>query len=195
MAKKTNKKRHILTLTLALMMATAIGINWYYSKNPVASVDNRTVSEKKNLGDSIYVNGTTAPETEMTDSESENEEETEISDVSKSQEYFAEAELKRTKAHDEALDEIQKLLDKGENGEMIERLLEDYTKKIKLETDTENLIKAKIDTECIVIINGENAEVIVDSDAIDELYLLQISDIVSTQTQIPAEKIIIIQAK
>ncbi|MGN1118689.1 MAG: SpoIIIAH-like family protein [Acutalibacteraceae bacterium] len=74
-------------------------------------------------------------------------------------------------------------------------LLADYTNRIKLETDTENLIKAKIDTECLVIINGDSAEVVVGSEAIDELYLLQISEIVSNQTEIPAEKIIIIQAK
>lgn len=193
MNKKPFKKRRILTAALAFMMAAAIGVNWYYTKHPVktgASDDNVT---QKNLGDSIYVNGTTAaPEENPTEEENENET---ISDASKSQEYFAEAELKRTKAHDKALDEIQKLLESGGNGEEIEKLLQNYTDRIKLETDTENLIKAKIDTECLVIINGDNAEVIVESDAIDELYLLQISDIVSTQTDIPAEKIIIIQAK
>lgn len=187
------KKRHILTAALALLMASAIAINWFYSKNPVMPADNTGEETEKNLGDSIYVNGTTAENEENeepTDSEDE-----EVNDASKTLEFFAEAELKRTKAHDEALDEIQKLLEKGGNDEKIEQLLADYTSRIKLETDTENLIKAKIDTECLVIINGDSAEVVVGSEAIDELYLLQISEIVSNQTEIPAEKIIIIQAK
>lgn len=187
------KKRHILTAALALLMASAIAINWFYSKNPVMPADKTGEETEKNLGDSIYVNGTTAENEENeepTDSEDE-----EVNDASKTLEFFAEAELKRTKAHDEALDEIQKLLEKGGNDEKIEQLLADYTNRIKLETDTENLIKAKIDTECLVIINGDSAEVVVGSEAIDELYLLQISEIVSNQTEIPAEKIIIIQAK
>lgn len=193
MNKKPFKKRRILTAALAFMMAAAIGVNWYYTKHPTKTSTTDDEVTQKNLGDSIYVNGTTAPQGE--NETREEDEEDRISDASKSQEYFAEAELKRTKAHDEALDEIQKLLENGGNGEEIEKLLQNYTDRIKLETDTENLIKAKIDTECLVIINGDNAEVIVESDAIDELYLLQISDIVSTQTDIPAEKIIIIQAK
>lgn len=193
MNKKPFKKRRILTAALAFIMAAAIGVNWYYTKHPTKTSTTDDEVTQKNLGDSIYVNGTTAPQGE--NKTREEDEEDRISDASKSQEYFAEAELKRTKAHDEALDEIQKLLENGGNGEEIEKLLQNYTDRIKLETDTENLIKAKIDTECLVIINGDNAEVIVESDAIDELYLLQISDIVSTQTDIPAEKIIIIQAK
>lgn len=193
--KKTKfKKRHILTASLALMMASAILVNWYYSKNPTQTAGTNEKVTEKNLGDSVYVNGTTAENTEPL-SENEKDSQEEVNDVSKSQEFFAEAELKRTKAHDEALDEIQKLIENGNNDEKIEKLLSQYTDRIKLETDTENLIKAKINTECLVIINGDNAEVVVESDAIDELYLLQISEIVSLQTEIPSEKIIIIQAK
>lgn len=198
MKKQKLKKRQVLTAALALMMATAIGVNWYYSRNSIKSTGSENEVSQKNLGDSIYVNGTTSPAVENVskeNNEEKNEEDPEISDVSKSQEYFAEAELKRTKAHDEALDEIQKLLEKGGNSPEIEKLLADYTNRIKLETDTENLIKAKIDTECLVMINGDSAEVVVGSEAIDELYLLQISEIVSTQTEIPSEKIVIIQAK
>lgn len=187
MNKKPFKKRHILTAALALLMASAVFVNWYYTKNPVSTAEKET---EKNLGDSIYVNGTTAE-----NSENQNEDSEEISDVSKTQEYFAEAELKRTKAHDKALDEIQKLIENGNNDEKIEKLLSEYTDRIKLETDTENLIKAKIDTECLVIINGESAEIVIGSEAVDELYLLQISEIVESQTKIPSEKIIIIQAK
>ena len=52
------KKRHILTAALALLMASAIAINWFYSKNPVMPADNTGEETEKNLGDSIYVNGT-----------------------------------------------------------------------------------------------------------------------------------------
>lgn len=183
---KMNKKKQILTATLAIAMASAIAVNWYYNNNEISTdSDTTTVEQQTNLGDSIYVNGNT-------DSEENNED---VTDAVKTEEYFAKAQLKRTQAHDAALDEIQGLIENDAEYEEIQTLLDEYTDMIKLETDIENLITAKIDSNCLAIINGEQAEIVVEGEAIDELYMLQITEIVSTQTDIPAENIIIIQAK
>lgn len=190
---KSKKKKKVLTATLAFAMAAAIGINWYYnSGNLGTSSDTETTREQNNLGDSIYVNANTEG---TKDEEKDNNENEEVTDVVKAEEYFAQAQLKRTQAHDTALDEIQKVLDNKGAGEEVQSLLDEYTNMIKLETDIENLITAKIDCKCLVIINSDKAEIVVESDAIDELYMLQITEIVSGQTDIPAENIIIIQAK
>ncbi len=190
---KSKKKKKILTATLAFAMAAAIGINWYYnSGNLGTSSDTETTREQNNLGDSIYVNANTEG---AKDEEKDNNENEEVTDVVKTEEYFAQAQLKRTQAHDTALDEIQKVLDNKGAVEEVQSLLDEYTNMIKLETDIENLITAKIDCKCLVIINSDKAEIVVESDAIDELYMLQITEIVSGQTDIPAENIIIIQAK
>lgn len=190
---KLTKKRQILTATLALAMASAILVNWYYSKddkNKLSKSDSQS-SSVSNLGDSIYVNGTTDDEDrEETDSESEN-----VQSVAKMKEYFAKAQLKRTQAHDETLDKVQELLKDQKNTDEANKLLDEYTKAVKLETDIENLITAKVGADCLAILNSDSAEIVVEAEAIDELYLLQITDIVSTQSEIPAENITIIEAK
>lgn len=188
---KLTKKRQILTATLALAMASAILVNWYYSKddkNKLSKSDSQS-SSVSNLGDSIYVNGTTEDK-EETDGESEN-----VQSVAKMKEYFAKAQLKRTQAHDETLDKVQELLKDQKNTDEANKLLDEYTKAVKLETDIENLITAKVGADCLAILNSDSAEIVVEAEAIDELYLLQITDIVSTQSEIPAENITIIEAK
>lgn len=52
------KKRHILTATLAIAMLSAVLINWYYTKDAVKKTSGSDVLSS-NLGDSIYVSGTT----------------------------------------------------------------------------------------------------------------------------------------
>ena len=181
---KLFKKRQILTATLALAMASAIAVNQYYNGEMFKSETSTNVTEQQtNLGDSIYVNGS---------AEAGNDE---VTEVMNTEEYFAKAQLKRTQAHDEALDEIQKLIENKADYKEVETLLDAYTERVKLETDIENLITAKVQSNCLVIVNSEQAEVVVEGDAIDELYMLQITEIVSTQTKIPAENIIIIEAK
>lgn len=195
---KLTKKRQILTATLAIAMASAILVNWYYNKDDVKKNTEAGASSSaaSNLGDSVYVNGTTK------ESDKESEKSTDSSDtaeeaksVAKSKEYFAKAQLKRTQMHDEALDKIEELLKDGKKTDEADKLMKDYTNAVKLETDIENLITAKTGADCLAILNGDQAEIVVDADAIDELYLLQITDIVSTQSKIPAENITIIQAK
>lgn len=190
---KLTKKRQILTATLALAMASAITVNWYYSKddsNKLSKSESKT-SSVSNLGDSIYVNGTT---NENEDEKSDDEKDAAQS-VASVKEYFAKAQLKRTQMHDETLDKIQELLKDQKNTEEADKLLAEYTNAVKLETDIENLITAKVGADCLAILNSDSAEIVVDAEAIDELYLLQITDIVSTQSKIPAENITIIEAK
>lgn len=189
---KSNKKRHILTATLALAMVSAILINWYYTKDTAQKTAGAQV-QSSNLGDSIFVDGTTG-EKEKSD-ETDESDDNETRSVAKSKEYFAKAQLKRTQMHDEALDKIEEILKDTNKTEEAENLMKEYTNTVKLETDIENLITAKTGAECLAIINSEQAEIVVDAEAIDELYLLQITDIVSTQSKIPAENITIIQAK
>lgn len=181
---KLSKKRQILTATLAIAMASAILVNWYFGRNKTDTAVKGESVNSSNLGDSIYVNGS-----------SEDETENEVQSVAKTKEYFAKSQLKRTQAHDEALDKIEALLKDADKSDEAEKLMEEYTKAVKLEADIESLITAKTGADCLAIINSDQAEIVVDAEAIDELYLLQITDIVSTQSKIPAENITIIQAK
>ena len=197
---KLSKKRKILAASLAIAMVSAISVNWYYNEKIDTHTDEgTTITQSVNLGDSIYVNGK-AENSEKT-KEKENEKDSKEGEAKEtaettvgSAEYFAQAQLKRTQTHDETLDKISGMLDSGNSTEA-QKLLESYTEALKVETDIENLIKAKINCECLAVINENQAQIVVESDALDDLYLLQITDIVTKQTNISPENIIIIQAK
>ena len=82
------KKRQLVTATLVLALGAAVFVNWYYTKPHAdvsaagADVSATEVAEK--LGDAQYV----------------------LSDVSGKADPFAEARLKREKAHDAAMEAL-----------------------------------------------------------------------------------------
>lgn len=189
---KLTRKRQILTATLALALASAVLVNWYYNKNqPTNNTGEVTTSQNTNLGDSIYVNGTAEGEENKKD---DGEDAQSVQTTLGAEEYFAEAQLKRTNAHDETLDKVSQLIENGDS-EAAQKLLDSYTKAVKLETDIENLITAKVNCECLAVINDGQARIVVESEGLDDLYLLQITDIVSAQANISPENIVIIPAK
>ena len=56
------KSKQILTATLIVALGAALAVNWYYRNTPELSEKSTTVAEEVsgNLGDSLYVAGTTA---------------------------------------------------------------------------------------------------------------------------------------
>ena len=91
------KKKQILTATLVIALVAATGVNWYYSQYMTTGSINETTTQNVsgNLGDSLLVAGTTAPSSEN------------ASEVSAdSENYFAEAKMKRNESEDEAVDAI-----------------------------------------------------------------------------------------
>ncbi len=184
------KKRQLLMATLVIALGSAVFINWYYTKpNVEAGADNKpgtSQGEKQstgeNLGDARYVNGEGTTQA--------------AAEVMK-REYFASAKLRRSTAHEEAKQALQKIIsDKNADNEAIKsanKALAEIAKAIKQEGDSENLITAKIGGDCLVILNGDSAEVIVEKDVLNEQVALQIKDIMMTQTKLPAEKITIVE--
>ena len=151
------KKKQILTATLVIALVAATGVNWYYSQYMTTGTINETTTQSVsgNLGDSLLVAGTTA---------SENENTTDVSADSKN--YFSEAKLKRAEAEDESIDAIEDIIENPnldtQQKQKVSSLLSDYTSKLKAQTDTENLIRAKTGSECLVIINEDKCQVILE---------------------------------
>lgn len=190
------KKKQILTATLVIALICAVGVNWYYSKpdnNPVSQT--ATQAEEKNLGDSLLVAGsirTTEPlSTEST--------QTTTGETSANSETFAQAKLNKTQSHDEIKSQIEKLMNSEkldtESKNQLTKLMTDFTDSVKKESDCENLISAKTASDCIVIINGETAQVILQKNTLDEATILQITEIIEKNTNISAENLTIIEAK
>jgi hypothetical protein len=173
--------------TLVVALGSAVFVNWYFTNS-----DNKTVEESEtgseyvqSIGEAKYVNSDNA-KTEATTNNA-------TATASKNTDYFTTVKLKRTKAHDEALADMKALLkEAGEDSkgaEEIGKTIDDLSKTIKLEADIEALISAKLKCQCVVMINNDNAEVVVTKGNLNDASILQIMDAVLNNTDIKAENI------
>lgn len=182
------KKRQIVTATLVLALGSAVFINWYYTR-PESELANAGTSIEAventggNLGDAQYVNATTTAG-DNTTSKSKDE-------------YFAATKMRRESAHDEAKEILSDIIEDSSSDATAVKdataALTALSKYIKLEGDMEALIKAKIGSESVVIINNEKAEIVVANGMLDEGKILQIKEIALKQTGFSVENITIVE--
>jgi len=186
------KKRQLLMATLVIALGAAIFVNWYYTRPEAEQVGSTGVSgpmlteqsgePRENLGDAQYVNAI----------------EPEAEEVAK-REYFASAKLRRATAHDEAKETLQEVIGNtkspSEAAKSANEALAALAHGIKLEGDMENLITARLGSECVVILNGDSAEVVVGKGVLNEQLVMQIQEIVMKQTALSAERVTIVELK
>ena len=181
------KRRQLIMATLVVALGSAVFVNWYFTNS-----DNKTVEESEtgseyvqSIGEAKYVNSDNA----KTESTTQNATAT----ASKNTDYFTTVKLKRTKAHDEALADMKALLkeapESSKSAEEIGETIDDLSKTIKLEADIEALISAKLKCQCVVMINNDNAEVVVTKGNLNDASILQIMDAVLNNTEVKAENI------
>lgn len=189
------KSKQVLTATLVIALGAALAVNWYYRSNSELADNTGTTIEQVsgNLGDSLYVGGTTAaPDTSVS------EESTDESQ-SDAQDYFAQAKLKRTQYHDKTVDDINTLAESenldSETKNRLAVMITDYRADLKSETDCENLISAKTAKECLVVINEGNCQVILEKNTLNDMLILQITEIIEKNTEISSENLTIIELK
>lgn len=184
------KKKQILAATLVVALAAAVTVNWYYSKPKTDSAAKNSTSlseetKKQNLGDSMLVGASNVSE--------------EATETSSNAEYFASARLEQKNVKDEIEEKIEKLSQNEKLGDdekaKLNSLLEHFQSTLKTQNDCENLIKAKLSGECVVIINGEKAQVIIENGKSNESTILQITEIIENNTPISPENLTIIEAK
>ena len=172
------KRRQLILGTLVVALGAAVFVNWYYTNNGKEGLikNNDETEYVQNLGEAQYVNA----------------------EANKS-DYFAEARLNRDKARDEALDKLNKSLKTAVSGseeaKAITASVNELSKQIKLESDLETLIKARISADCVAIINGESVQIIVEKGKLNDSAALQITDTVSSNTDIDTDNIKISEAK
>ena len=173
------RKRQLLLATLIVALAAAVFVNWYYTGNnsTIQAPEETTESEYvQNLGEAKYVNA-----------------------AGEEADYFSEVKLNRQKSRDEALDKLNKSLEKAKSGseeaKKITKSIDELTAQIKLESDVEALISAKLASECVAVINEKSAQVVVSKDALSEDAALQIIDVITTNTDLTADKIKITQSE
>ena len=111
--------------------------------------------------------------------------------------YFSVAVIERESARDEALEVLQSVVDDASANEAAKQqaLLDIATmaKVIENESHIETLVKAKGFEECVAVINGEKASVIVKSEGLQPNHLSQILEIVYLQAGILPENVTIME--
>lgn len=178
------KKRQLILATLIVALGVAVFINWYYSKPQVfnsSKVAETTQIVKNNSDDTSQIG-----EAQLVDSKNISE-------------YFNNARVNRQKAHDESIEVLNDIIkDSSSSPEAVisaQNALEEISAVIKLETDLENLIVAKTGGECVVVINENKAQVIVNKNTLNDTVSTQIIDIIASQANIFSENITLIETK
>lgn len=176
------KRKQLVSIALVLTLGAAVFVNWYFARPGVKSVidtKKTTVSQQaENLGDAQYVSATTAAASEET---------------------MADFKVKRNAAHDEAKETLNSVIkdakSESQAAQSAAESLAELSKAIKNEVDLENLISAKISSDCVVIIDGDVCQVIVGKGVLTDNVSLQIKDLVINQTNVPAKNITILELK
>ena len=188
------KRRQLVMATLVVALGAAVFVNWYFTNSDSQVAEEGEIGSEyvQSIGEAKYVNSNNA-ETEDTTNNA-----TATATASKNTDYFTTVKLKRTKAHDEALADMKALLkespESSKSTEEISKTIDSLSKTIKLEADIEALISAKLKCECVVMINNENAEVVVTKGNLNDASILQIMDAVLNNTDVKAENIKISEA-
>ncbi|MBQ1210312.1 MAG: SpoIIIAH-like family protein [Clostridia bacterium] len=177
MKSKRFGKKFVVLGGLVVALGLAVYLNYMFT--PPASLpvsgegkDQTTGTTEKNLGESLYVNAETEGD------------------------YFASARLSRESARDEAIELIEELLeDVRLNEEVQQQALEKTGALADAVTDEaaiEQLVRAKGFEDCVAYIGENGCQLVVKADDLTDQQTLQILQIVTSQTTVPAQNINIV---
>ena len=198
--KSAKSKRQLTILTLILALGVAGYLNWEYAKTDSSFVlPTQTQAEE----DALLANAQAEDAPVMEALPDKNYGEAQLVSVSEnsSDQYFETARLTRTKTRDEALDKLQQSLKATglteEEKAQLKDTLSSTISNISLESDIENLVKAKGFADCVVFIDGENVDLAVKTgpEGLSKNEVAQLRDIILGKVQTSAQNISIVEVK
>ena len=208
--------RRATAVTLAAALAVACYLNWQYARTDLdtvavetaaaatsASSDASSDASSGSGSSSGQVTDALLTEAEAASAANKNYGEAQLVSVANDtgSQFFDEARLKREKAHDEALDTIQKTMkdsslsdsEKAEYTAQLTANLED----INAETEIETLIKAKGFADCLCFLQSGRADltVMTSGEPLTTSQVAQIRDIVISKSNVTAQNITVVEVK
>lgn len=183
--KSTFGKKQILLAVMVVALGVAVYLNYYFSvQSPPVTDADATTSTYGNLGEAQYVNADTT--TIAADQETETTE-------GDPNDYFVQARQNRETARQEALDVIKDLMnDVKANDDTQKQALDQASAiaaAIEQESKIESLIKAKGFSDCVVYIENDKCNIVVRSEDLKPAEALQITEIVTNQSNIAAKNV------
>ncbi len=177
------KRRQLIMAALVVVLGAAVFVNWYYTQSKTADGNSTTADYVQNLGEAQFVNNTTGSAEDANAS---------------ADEYFAKLKLNRDNAHEDAMDNINAVLDSAKVdsplAESVAQSLDELNASIELEASVETLVSAKLGCGCLAVCGENGIQVVVEKGVLTEDTALQIRDIVLQNSKIPADKITIVEA-
>lgn len=171
-------KRNIIIACSVFLIGAAVLLNWvlFSGANTNDGYDGYD-QPSGNISDSLNQNGGNT----TTDADST---------------YFSATQVSRQKARDEALEVLQSVVDNPDSSEAVrtEALasISAIAEEIQKEANIESLITAKGFEQCVAVLNGDTASIIVKAETLQPAQLAQINTIVYEQTGIAPTGITII---
>ena len=198
--KSAKSKRQLTILTLILALGVAVYLNWEYAKTDSSFV---LPTQAQAEEDALLANAQAEDVPVMEALPDKNYGEAQLVSVSEnsSDQYFETARLTRTKTRDEALDKLQQSLKATglteEEKAQLKDILSSTISNISLESDIENLVKAKGFADCVVFIDGENVDLAVKTgpEGLSKNEVAQLRDIILGKVQTSAQNISIVEVK
>ena len=198
--------RRATAITLAAALVVAVYLNWQYART---GTELETEAVQVSAGVTEEAAAPTAitdglmTEAEAVSSTNKNYGEAQLVSVANDSgsKFFEEARLKREKAHDEALDTIQKTLkssglsadEKKSYAQELTGNLED----LNAENEIETLVRAKGFADCLCFLQSGRADltVMTSGDALTAAQVAQIRDIVLSKSSVTAQNITVVEVK
>ena len=167
MMKLSIKKGHIVLGALVLALGAAVYLNWDYMKQTdYVAAGNTNQTTNENEGTANYGDA-----------------------------YFVSARLSRTQSRDEAMDALKYMLEDSAMEEGAAAVLAQQAQSLAKTIETENIIKAKGFTECMVYLDEDKVDVIVQSTGLTDSEAAQIMDAVMSEVEVEESNVSIIEIK
>lgn len=198
--------RKATAITLAAALVVAVYLNWQYARTGVTleedAVNVAAAVEAEEAVSAPIMDGLMT-EAEAVSSANKNYGEAQLVSVANNSgsKFFEEARLKRTKAHDEAMDAVQKALKSAslsaEEKKSYTQQLTGSLEDLNAENEIETLVRAKGFADCLCFLQSGRADltVMTSGDALTAAQVAQIRDIVLSKSNITAQNITIVEVK
>lgn len=199
--------RRATAITLAAALVVAVYLNWQYARTGVSlnedAVNVSAAVETQAEPTAEVVTDGLMTEAEAVSSAGKNYGEAQLVSVANDSgaKFFEEARLKRQKAHDAALDTIQKTLkSSGLSAEEKKTYVQELTGNLEdlhAENEIETLVKAKGFADCLCFLQSGRADltVMTAGDALTAAQVAQIRDIVLSKSSVTAQNITVVEVK
>lgn len=198
--------RKATAITLAAALVVAVYLNWQYARTGVTLEEdavNVAATVKTEEAVSAPIMDGLMTEAEAVSSANKNYGEAQLVSVANNSgsKFFEEARLKRTKAHDEAMDAVQKALKSAslsaEEKKSYTQQLTGSLEDLNAENEIETLVKAKGFADCLCFLQSGRADltVMTSGDALTAAQVAQIRDIVLSKSNVTAQNITIVEVK